>query len=208
LGLKCVTTDDGIVADDGTPPPCDQITGNSPGTTTVNGGTPPPAGVLSWSTLCAVVGFGCGYNNSPNYAYSPGGSSGNLNGSNNGGAGSAITNNGQQTRQQQRQQIYQQCMADFKSTTLGKLVALGSVLSFTDDFVGTAEEWGLALTVKGSILGVFFKGANSARVATTLHCMSWPPGSKSGIALLHSSAFSTTQSHGTGSGPPQRYFSS
>lgn len=61
-----------------------------------------------------------------------------------------------------RQQIYQQCMADFKNSAPGKVVQFGSLLSFKDDFVGTSEEWLLALGVKGSVLKAFFGGANSA----------------------------------------------
>jgi len=53
-GLQCVTLDDGNIGDDGTSPPCGNVTGDSPGETTVYGGSPP----------CMYTdGYGCGYGN-------------------------------------------------------------------------------------------------------------------------------------------------
>jgi len=60
------------------------------------------------------------------------------------------------------QQKYNQCIANFKDSMLGKAVAFGSVLSFYDDVKGTAENWAEAFAVKGAIVGSFFNGANYA----------------------------------------------
>jgi RHS repeat-associated protein len=60
------------------------------------------------------------------------------------------------------QQKYDSCMASFNSSTVGKVAHYGSVLSFTDNFVSTAENWIEAIAVKGATLGAFFNGANYA----------------------------------------------
>jgi RHS repeat-associated protein len=86
-----------------------------------------------------------------------------------GGSAGIPANNGTLKQiKQTPQQKYQDCMSGFKSSTLGKVIEFGSLLSFVDDFKGTAENWLEAITIKGIILGAFFKGANTAAGGTSI----------------------------------------
>jgi hypothetical protein len=66
------------------------------------------------------------------------------------------------TKQPPVQQTYQHCVSDFKNSTLGKVVSFGSLLSFIDDFKGTAKNWAVVMTTKGAYLKVMELGGQSA----------------------------------------------
>ncbi len=56
-----------------------------------------------------------------------------------------------------------QCLSGYQSSTLGKVISFGSVLSFAGNFVGTAKEWIGTLAIKGG----YFKIAEVAGQSVT-----------------------------------------
>jgi hypothetical protein len=59
-----------------------------------------------------------------------------------------------QPQSQTSKRSYQQCMSNFQSSTVGKVIQFGSLLSFFDNAWGAAKEWGTAFLVKGGYLKI------------------------------------------------------
>src|SRR5690242_12421872 len=62
----------------------------------------------------------------------------------------------------------QQCLANIYKTPFGKALQFGSALSFIDDLVGTAVNWGEAISTKTILVRAFQAGANSAAPEGTI----------------------------------------
>jgi len=69
---------------------------------------------------------------------------------------------GPHVEQKDPEQAYKQCVADFKATTAGKVVEFGSLLSFHDDFRGTAKAWLEVFVAKGGYFKVMELGGQYA----------------------------------------------
>ena len=60
------------------------------------------------------------------------------------------------------EQNVQACTAAYENSSVGKVIAFGSVLGFANNFWRTAKNWAEVITVKGATFEVFYAGANSA----------------------------------------------